>query len=146
MVAATMLAAGTLATCGAVAQAAVASGHGVAGTPVQDCHKWARTHTFVWIAKATGTARTGLTVSGDLVKVHCGGPDDLQYIITNKAFTGHVLGTAKITVVTFANGVQSRPLPLARFARWIRHDSTGRIFVVTGPFKAIRGLNEQYHP
>lgn len=143
---AALLAAGTATTGGAVAQAAVASGHGSAGTPVQNCRKWARTHTFVWINKTKGTARTGLTVTGDMVTVHCGGPDDLQYNITNKPFTGHVLGSAKITVVTFANGVQSRPLPLAQFARWIRHDNVSKIFAVTGPFKAIRGLDEEYHP
>jgi hypothetical protein len=137
---AALLAAGTLTTGGAVAHAAVTSAHGSAGTPVQNCRKWARSHTFVWINKAKGTVRTGLTVTGDMVTVHCGGPDDLQYIITNKPFTGHVLGSAKITVVTFANGVQFRPLPLAQFARWIRHDSAGKIFAVTGPFKAIRGL------
>jgi hypothetical protein len=145
-IAAALVTAGSLAAGGAVALAAPAAGHGTPGVPNEPCAEWAKTHTFVWIAKAKGSAKTGLTVTGDKVSVHCGGPDDLQYIVTNKAFTGHLLPSAKITVLSDTNGLAFPSLPQAQLPRWIAHDQFGSIYAVTGPAKAIRDLNEEYHP
>lgn len=146
MIAAALLAAGSLAAGGATALAAPAPGHGTPGVPNESCSKWARTHTFVWIAKASGSARAGLTVTGRRVTVHCGGPDDLQYIITGKRFAGHLLPSAKITVLSDTDGIAFPALRQAQLPRWIARDHFGSIYAVTGPFKAIRDLNEQYHP
>jgi hypothetical protein len=141
-----LLVGSALAAGGAVAQAAPATGHGVPGVPNESCPKWAKTHTFVWIRKASGSARTGLTVTGDKVTVHCGGPDDMQYIVTSKGFTGHLLPPAQITVLSDANGLTFPRLAEAKLPKWIAHDTFGSIYAVTGPFKAIRDLNEEYHP
>jgi hypothetical protein len=146
MIAAALLAAGSLAAGSATALAAPAAGHGTPGVPNEACQKWAKTHTFVWIAKATGNYRTGLTVTGKTVTVHCGGPDDLQYIVTSKPFAGHLLPSAKITVLSDTSGVGFPALAQAGLPRWIRHDHFGSIYAVTGPFKAISALNEEFHP
>ena len=110
------------------------------------CQKWAKEHTFVWITKAKGNPKAGLVVTGQTVRVHCGGPDDLQYIPTGKRFVGHLLPTAKINVLTFANGIQSPRLPESKFAHWVATDHNSGIYSVTGPFEAIRALMEEYHP
>jgi hypothetical protein len=59
MIAAALLAAGSLAAGGTAALAAPASGHGKPGIPDESCDKWAKTHTFVWIRKAKGSRRPG---------------------------------------------------------------------------------------
>lgn len=144
VIAAAALAVGAL---GVGATAAEAAPQGAHGNPVTTCQKWAKDHTFVWIAKATGSPRKGLTVTGDMVRVHCGGPDDLQYIVTSKRFTGHLLPSAKIDVLVFGNnGPESRRLAEAKFPHWVATDHNSGIYEVTGSFKAIRGLLELYHP
>jgi hypothetical protein len=146
MIAAAVLAAGSLVTGGATALAAPAPGHGVPGVPNESCQKWARTHTFVWIRQAAGSARAGLTVTGAMVTVTCGYPD-YMYVVTGKPFAGRLLPPAKITVLADAtSGIAFPAMAQARFPRWVRHDHFGNIYAVTGPFKAIRELNEEYHP
>jgi hypothetical protein len=127
----------------AAAQAASAAPH---SNPVAACQKWAKEHTFVQITKAKGNPKAGLVVTGQTVRVHCGGPDDLQYISTGKRFTGHLLPSAKINVLTFTNGIQSPRLPESKFPHWVATDHNSSIYSVTGPFKAIRALMEEYHP
>jgi hypothetical protein len=85
-------------------------------------------------------------VTGKMVTVHCGGPDDMHYIITDKPFAGHLLPSAKITVLSGTNGIGFPALRQAQFPRRIAHDHFGSIYAVTGPFKAIREPNEDYHP
>jgi hypothetical protein len=114
--------------------------------PEAACQKWAAEHTFVWITKAIGNPKAGLTVSGQTVKVHCGGPDDFQYDPTGKRFTGHLLPDAKINILTFTNGIQTPRLPESKFSHWVATDHNSGIYGVTGPFKAIRALAEEYHP
>ena len=137
------LAAGGLAVDATAAQAAPHGGH---TSPLAACQKWAKEHTFVFLTKAAGNPKTGLTVIGQTVRVHCGGPDDLQFIPTGKRFTGHLLPNAKINVLTFANGIQTPRLPESKFAHWVATDHNSGIYSVTGPSKAIRALAEEYHP
>jgi hypothetical protein len=145
MIAAALLAAGSLAA-GGTALAAPAPGHGTPGIPGESCRTWARTHTFAWIRTAKGSPRAGLTVTGKMVTVHCGGPDDMHYVITGKPFAGHLLPSARITVLSDASGISFPALRQSQFPRWIAHDHFGSIYAVTGHFKAIRELHEEYHP
>ncbi len=133
----------TAAQAAPTAQATLAGSH---SNPLAACQKWAKEHTFVWITKAKGNPKAGLVVTGQTVRVHCGGPDDLQYIQTGKRFTGHLLPSAKINVLTFTNGIQSPRLPESKFPHWVATDHNSGIYAVTGPFKAIRALMEEYHP
>jgi hypothetical protein len=123
-----------------------AAPQGTHANPLAACQKWAKDHTFVSITKAKGHPKAGLTVTGQRVRVHCGGPDDLQYITTGKPFTGHLLPSAKITVLTFTNGIQFPRLAESKFPHWVATDHNSGIYAVTGPFKAIRALLEEYHP
>jgi hypothetical protein len=70
----------------------------------------------------------------------------MQYIVTNKAFTGHLLPSAKITVLSFANGITFPALAQAKFPSWVAHDHNSGIYLVTGPSRAIREIDEHYHP
>jgi hypothetical protein len=115
-------------------------------SPVTACTKWARQHMFVEITKAAAARHGGETVTGYLVRVHCGGPDDLQYIPTRKIFSGHVLPRAGITVLSFNGGLHTIRISGNQLPKRIAHDESGRIFNVTGPAQAIRGLSEMYHP
>jgi hypothetical protein len=144
-VAAAGLAVGAL-TVGTLAIGATAAQAAPRANPQAACQKWAKEHTFVFLTKATGNPRAGLRVSGQTVRVHCGGPDDLQYIPTGKHFTGHLLPNAKINVLTFTNGIQTPRLPQSKFSHWVATDHNSGIYSVTGPFKAIRALAEEYHP
>lgn len=149
-IAAAGLAAGALSVGAAAAQAAPYVQHGAHAqhnNPLAACQKWAKDHTFVWIVKAAGSPKRGLTVTGDMIRVHCGGPDDLQYIVTSKHFTGHLLPGAKIDVLVFGkNGPESARLPESKFPHWVATDHSGNRYEVAGPFRAIRGLLELYHP
>jgi hypothetical protein len=144
-VAAAGLAVGALAVGGLTvgATAAQAAPH---TSPLAACQKWAKEHTFVFLIKAEGNPKAGLTVIGQTVRVHCGGPDDLQFIETGKRFTGHLLPNAKINVLTFTNGIQTPRLAESKFAHWVATDHNSGIYSVTGPSKAIRALAEEYHP
>jgi hypothetical protein len=147
-IAAVGLAAAGLATGAIAAQASphVAS-HSAGGFPGSNCQKWAKDNTFVWITKAAGNPRHGLTVTGQTVRVHCGGPDDLQYIATGKHFTGHLVPDAKINVLTFGtSGIEFPKLAESKFSHWVATDRNSGIYAVTGPVKAIRALQEEYHP
>lgn len=151
MIAGAVTAAALMAGGAAVAQASTgaAAGHATshrADTKAISCTVWAREHTFVQIDKAKAAPRGAQTVTGVVVRVHCGGPDDLQYIPTNKKYTGHVLPHATIKVLSFANGISFPRLPENKLPKWIAHDDNGRIFTVTGPAKAITALTEMYHP
>jgi hypothetical protein len=143
------LAVGALTAGTTAAQAAPtthAAPQGAHSNPLAACQKWAKNHTFVSITKAKGNPKAGLTVTGRLVRVHCGGPDDLQYITTRKPFAGHLLPGAKINVLTFTNGIQFPRLAESKFPHWIATDHNSGIYAVTGRFKAIRALVEEYHP
>jgi hypothetical protein len=70
----------------------------------------------------------------------------MQYIETNKAFTGHLLPKATINVLTFNNFTQFPRLSQAKFPHWVATDHNSGVYTVTGPFKAIRAIAEQYHP
>jgi len=143
-IAAAGLAVGGLAVGATAAQAAPQAQHGSA---LSACQKWARAHTRVYITKATGNSRKGLTVSGEMVKVYCGGPDDFHFIITNKHFTGHLRSNAKINILVFGNnGIEFPRLPEAKFAHWVKTDHNSGVYQVTGSLKSIRGLTELYHP
>ncbi|HLK01425.1 MAG TPA: hypothetical protein VKU39_16175 [Streptosporangiaceae bacterium] len=130
----------------ATSATAQAAPQGHAGDPLAACRKWAKTHTFVFITKATDSRKAGLTVSGNTVVVHCGGPDDMQYIPTSKRFSGHLLPSATINVLVFRNGIEFPRLPQSRFPHWVATDHNSGIYAVTGPFKAIRALHEEFHP
>jgi hypothetical protein len=148
-IAAAGIAVGALTVGTTAAQAAPAAphgAHGAHGNPLAACQKWAKQHTFVRITKAKGNPRYGLTVTGQTVRVHCGGPDDLQYIQTGKPFKGHLLPHAKINVLTFANGIRTPRLAESKFPHWVATDDNSGVYSVTGPFKAIRALAEEYHP
>jgi hypothetical protein len=144
--AAALMAGGAAAAQATAAQAVTGHGAGRAGTGATSCAAWARAHTFVQIDKAKAAPHGAQTVTGYLVRVHCGGPDDFQYIPTSKKFTGHVLPHATIKVLSFANGITFPRLPESQLPKWLAHDDNGRIFTVTGSAKAITALTEMYHP
>jgi hypothetical protein len=146
MIAGVATAAALMAGGAAAAQAATGHGASQAGTRATSCAAWARAHTFVQIDKAKTAPDGAQTVTGYVVRVHCGGPDDFQYIPTSKKYTGHVLPHATITVLSFANGITFPRLPEKELPKWIAHDQNGRIFTVTGQAKAITALTEMYHP
>jgi hypothetical protein len=151
MIAGAVTAAALMAGGAAAAQAATgtAAGHAAghrAGAKTTSCTAWAKAHTFVEILKAAPAAHGALTVTGYVVRVHCGGPDDLQFIPTNRKYTGHVLPHATIKVLSFTNGITFPRLPESQLPKWIAHDQSGRIFTVNGPARAITALTEQYHP
>jgi hypothetical protein len=145
-IAAAGIALGALTVGTTAAQAAPAAPAAPHASPLAACHKWAKEHTFVRITKAKGNPRYGLTVTGQTVRVHCGGPDDLQYIETGKPFKGHLLPHATIKVLTFTNGIHTPRLAESKFPHWVATDENSGVYSVTGPFKAIRALAEEYHP
>lgn len=138
------LVAGVLALSAGTAHAAYP---GQAANPLAACQKWAKSHTFVLITKAARARGAGLNVAGQQVTVHCGGPDDMQYLPTGKRFAGRLRPAATINVLVFGrDGVEFPRLPQSRFPRWVATDHNSGIYTVTGPFRAIRALHEQYHP
>jgi hypothetical protein len=142
-IAVTGLAAAMLAAANAPAQAAPQTQR---ANPEAACQKWAKEHTFVQLAKAAGHVKAGLTVTGYTLKVHCGGPDDFQYL-RNKPFTGHLLPSAAIKVLVYGkNGPEDVRLAESKFSHWVATDENGNTYEVTGPLKAIRGLSENYIP
>jgi hypothetical protein len=137
----------TVGSLGAGAVAAQAAPHAGHGNPLAACQKWAKEHTFVMITRASGNPKAGLTVTGQRLGVHCGGPDDFHYVQLHKPFTGHLLPSAKVEVLVYGkNGPEDSRLPASKFAHWVATDHNGNTYQLTGSFKAIRGLLEAYIP
>lgn len=102
-------------------------------------------HTFVHVTAVKAGTSGSLTLTGNLVTLVCGGPDDLHYDIAATTVTAHVIPCASVMIFPLpAMHLEAiRPYQLASY---LASDEDTRIFLVTGPLSRITGLQEEYHP
>jgi hypothetical protein len=140
MVVMTLLAA-TAGVTAASVQASPRAVHGRAETCQQDA---ATKHYF-----HADTARVArrVHVVGELAKLNCGGPDDLNYAVTSQVQHLVLRRDAVVKVLKQEpTGLVDRRINQRRLPRWLRHDHNVKIFRVTGPNRHVRRLVEMFHP
>jgi hypothetical protein len=89
-----------------------------------------------------GSQRSSAT--GHIVKLHCGGPDDLQYLVQPTAETISLHSHAKITLLTLEPTFYIGTLK--ELNDYLARDEDGNIFLVSGPDSGATALTAMFHP
>jgi hypothetical protein len=77
--------------------------------------------------------------------VHCGGPDDLQYVDVGALETLHLVPGAQVGIFDTVAGREESE-PIAQLAGYLDHPESG-IFEVYGIApNLVTGIGEQFHP
>jgi hypothetical protein len=84
------------------------------------------------------------TATGHVVKLHCGGPDDLQYLVQPTAERVSLRSHAKITLLTLEPTFYIGTLK--ELNDYLARDEDGDIFLVTGPDSGATALTAMFHP
>jgi hypothetical protein len=84
------------------------------------------------------------TVSGHVVTLHCGGPDDFQFLVQTTPETVRLRTNARITLMTLAPAFYSGTL--SELNNYLARDEDGNIFLVTGPNSGAAALRAMFHP
>lgn len=84
------------------------------------------------------------TVTGHVVTLHCGGPDDFQFLVRATPETVSLRPHATITLMTLAPTFYRGTL--AELNDYLARDTDGNIFLVTGPDSGASALHAMFHP
>jgi len=85
-------------------------------------------------------------VTGNVVTLHCGGPDDFQFYVRAVVETVSLGTNAKITLMTLANSPAFYVGTLKDLNNYLAYDEDGNIFLVTGPNSEATALTAEFHP
>ena len=83
---------------------------------------------------------------GHVAKLICGGPDDSHYNVSTTAVTVTLVPTAKIILLSFAQGLRFFTGSPELLNNYVAADQDGNIFLVTGPTTAATGATAMFHP
>jgi hypothetical protein len=84
------------------------------------------------------------TVSGRVVTLHCGGPDDFQFLVRGTPETVSLRTSATITLLTLAPDFYIATL--RELNSYLANDEDGNIFRITGPNSGATALTAMFHP
>jgi len=84
------------------------------------------------------------TVTGNVVKLHCGGPDDFQFLVHGTRETVSLRTNAKITLLTLEPAFYRATLK--ELNNYLASDEDGNIFRITGPDSGATALTAMFHP
>jgi hypothetical protein len=84
------------------------------------------------------------TVSGHVVTLHCGGPDDFQFMVQTTPETVSLRINVKITLMTLAPAFYRGTL--TELNDYLAHDEGGNVFLVAGPNSGATALHAMFHP
>jgi hypothetical protein len=102
-------------------------------------------HTFLHVTAARAAADGSLTLTANPARLVCGAGADSHFALVPAAVTAHVIGGASITVFP-GSSMRPEPIAPARLPAYLASDQDTRTFLVTGPLRAISGLDEQSRP
>ena len=89
---------------------------------------------------------TSADLYGHVAQLSCGGPDDSHYNVSATALTVTLVPTAKIILLSFAQGLRFFTGSPELLNNYVAADQDGNIFLVTGPTTAATGATAMFHP
>jgi hypothetical protein len=84
------------------------------------------------------------TVSGHVVTLHCGGPDDFQFLVQTAPESVSLRTNVRITLMTLAPAFYSGTLK--ELNNYLADDEDGNVFLVEGPNTGATALHAMFHP
>jgi hypothetical protein len=84
------------------------------------------------------------TVTGHVVTLHCGGPDDFQFLVQTTPETVSLENHAQITLLTLEPTFYVATL--AMLNSYLARDEDGNVFLVEGPNSGATALRAMFHP
>jgi hypothetical protein len=118
---------------------------GVAASPSASCASFAAHH-FVEAVSAKNHGKL-TRVKAHPARFICGGPDDGHYKVNAKKVIRLTLHpSTTVDVLKSADGTSHRVIAASRLPHQLRHDTSERIFRVTGHRAHVRKLFEEFHP
>ena len=132
-------------TAGTVLAAETASAGAHSSSRSQSCPSYIADKHYFEVDTATLLRRVHLV--GHLGRIHCGGADDMQYLVTNQV-QRLVLNRDAVVKVLMAEaaGIEDRRIRTRRLPAWLKHDQNMQFFRVTGPNHHVSRFVELYHP
>jgi len=102
-------------------------------------------NTYVQIVSVVDHADGSATVTAHPVVLHCGGPDDRQYLPQSAVVTVQLVphGNVQVLKTYYASNI---PATLTQLNSYVAADWDGNIFLVAGPESAATALIAQFHP
>lgn len=91
-----------------------------------------------------GAGAQPATVSGHVVALHCGGPDDFHFLVQATPETVSLRSHATITLMTLAPTFYRGTL--SELNDYLARDEDGNVFLVTGPNSGATALHAMFHP
>jgi hypothetical protein len=91
-----------------------------------------------------GSGAQPSTVSGHVVRLHCGGLDDFQFLVQATPETVSLAANARVTLMTLAPAFYLGTLK--ELNNYLAEDEDGNIFLVTGPDSGATALRAMFHP
>jgi hypothetical protein len=83
-------------------------------------------------------------VTGKVLTVHCGGPDDFQFIVHAKSENVSLRANVKVTLLTLEPTYYLATLK--ECSNYLAYDEDGNIFLVVGPNSRATALTAEFHP
>jgi hypothetical protein len=91
-----------------------------------------------------GGGSESATVTGHVVTLHCGGPDDFQFLVHATPETVSLRSNAKIVLLTLAPTFYFGTLKMLN--EYLAQDEDGNVFLVEGPNSGATSLIAMFHP
>ena len=109
------------------------------------CAQEQAANTYVQIVSVIDHPDGSATISAHPVVLHCGGPDDRQYLPQSSLVTVQLLPNANVQILKtyYATNI---PATLSQLNAYIAANWDGNIFLVVGPSSAATGIIGQFHP
>jgi hypothetical protein len=101
--------------------------------------------TFVRLLAVTVAADGSATLTGNPTTVHCGGPDDLQYLPGASTETVQLVAGGSVGIFSLTT-MGDTPLPVGQLSAYLAKGPESGIFQVQGSLPAATGIAEIYHP
>jgi hypothetical protein len=83
-------------------------------------------------------------VTGHVVTLHCGGPDDFQFLVHATPETVSLRDNATITLMTLAPAFYIGTLKTLN--NYLAEDEDGNIFRIAGPDSEATAISAMFHP
>ncbi len=105
-----------------------------------------QSNTYVQLLSITPSTSGGATISVHPVDLHCGGPDDRQYLPLLDTETWTVAPGATFTILNQSQNFASIPATLAQVQAYLIADPDNNIFQSKGSLDAVTSLDAVFHP
>jgi hypothetical protein len=100
--------------------------------------------TYIQVTSVTALASGGATLVAHPVTLHCGGPDDRQYL--PQASNLNITLTSNAQIVILDQNFAPLAANVGGLQNYVTANTDGNIFFVDGPLNAATSLTAAFHP